>query len=51
MKKRPMREFEYLMAPLVKCARDTKEKKEAVRKENIEKGSKLPSVGVLGIDI
>ena len=42
MKERPMKEFEYLLAPLVKCAKETKERKQAVRKENIEKGSKLP---------
>lgn len=41
MKEHPMKEFEYLMAPLVKCAADAKEKKKAVRKENIKKGSKL----------
>ena len=40
MKEHPMKEFEYLMAPLVRCAKDNKEKKKAVRKENIKKGSK-----------
>ncbi|KAF6231217.1 hypothetical protein HO173_010549 [Letharia columbiana] len=38
MKEHPMKESEYLMAPLVKCAADNKEKKKAVRKENIRKG-------------
>lgn len=36
-----MKELEYLMAPLVECAKKTKEKKKAVRQENIEKGSRL----------
>lgn len=46
MKGHPMREFEYLMAPLVKCAADTKEKKRAARKENIRKGSELLGAAV-----
>lgn len=40
LKERPVKESEYLMAPLVKCAKDIKEKKKAVRNDNIEKGSK-----------
>ena len=40
MKGRPVQESEYLMGPLVKCATETKEKKKAVRKENVKKGSK-----------
>ena len=40
MKEHAMKEFEYLLAPLVKCAKEAKEKKKAVRKENIRKGSK-----------
>ena len=44
MKGRPMKEREYLLAPLVKCAAETKEKKKAVRKENIKKGSKSPGI-------
>ncbi|KAF6221291.1 hypothetical protein HO133_002146 [Letharia lupina] len=39
MKEHPMKESEYLMAPLVKCAADNKEKKKAARKENIRKGN------------
>lgn len=46
MKEHPMKESEYLMAPLVKCAADNKEKKKAARKENIRKGSKLRSAGL-----
>ena len=34
-----MREFEYLLAPLIKVAMESKEKKKAVRKENIRQGS------------
>ena len=50
MKERPMKEFEYFMAPLVKCAREDKERKKAVRKENIKKGSKfIKRPYVLGI--
>lgn len=44
MKGRPMKEFEYLMAPSIKCAAETKEKKKAARKENIKKGSKPPRI-------
>lgn len=33
-----MQEFDYLLAPLVKCAAEAKEKKKAVRKENIRTG-------------
>lgn len=46
MKGRPVQEFEYLMGPLVKCATETKEKKKAVRKENIKKGSKSSRIVV-----
>ena len=42
MKEHPMRELDYLLAPLVKCAKDAREKKKAVRKENIRRGSKSP---------
>lgn len=51
MKKRPMQEFEYLMAPLVQCAAEAKEKKRAARKENIKKGSESPSVGFCWVRI
>ena len=40
MKGRALKEFEYLLAPLIKCAKEAKEKKKAVRRENIRKGSK-----------
>lgn len=43
MKEHPMKELQYLMAPLVKCAADIKGKRKAVRKDNIKKGSNLPS--------
>ena len=36
----PQKEFNYLMAPLIKCAAETKTKKKVVRQENIKKGSK-----------
>ena len=41
MKEHPMKEFEYLLAPLVKVATESKEKKKAARKENIRQGSEL----------
>lgn len=41
MKEHAMKEFEYLLAPLVKCATESKEKKKAVRKENIRQGSEF----------
>ena len=41
MKEHPMREFEYLLAPLVKVATESKEKKKAIRKENIRQGSEF----------
>lgn len=37
---RPKNEREYLMAPRVKMAVETKAKKKAVRKDNIAKGCK-----------
>lgn len=46
MKEHPMKEFEYLMAPLIKCAADTKAKKKAVRKDNIRNGSRLSCIGL-----
>ena len=46
MKGRPIEESAYLMAPLVKRAEDAKEKRKAVRRENIEKGSEWPSLDV-----
>lgn len=46
MKGRPLKEFEYLLAPSMKCATETKEKKKAVRKENIKKGSKSSRIAV-----
>ena len=42
MKEHPMRESEYLLRPLVKVATESKEKKRAVRKENIRQGSEVP---------
>ena len=41
MKEHPMREFKYLLAPLVKVATESKEKKKALRKENIRQGSEF----------
>ena len=40
MKERPMREREYLLAPLISCAREDKERKKATRRLNIQRGSK-----------
>ena len=40
MKERPMRERGYLLAPLISCAREDKERKKAIRRSNIQKGSK-----------
>ncbi|KAM0805679.1 hypothetical protein BDR22DRAFT_968894 [Usnea florida] len=40
MKEHPMKESEYLLRPLVKVATESKEKKKAVRKENIRQGLK-----------
>ena len=40
MKERPMREREYLLAPLINCAKEDKERKKAIRRLNIQKGSK-----------
>ena len=41
MKEHPMKEFEYLLAPLVKVATESKKKKKALRKENIRQGSEF----------
>lgn len=41
LEKHPQKEFKYLMAPLIKCAREAKTKKKAVRQENIRKGSRV----------
>ncbi|CAD6575326.1 MAG: hypothetical protein ASARMPREDX12_001535 [Alectoria sarmentosa] len=38
LKRYPQKEFDYLMAPLIKCAAETKTKKKAVRQENIRRG-------------
>ncbi len=43
-----MKTNQYLMASLIQNARDTKEKKKAVRKENIEKGSKYQILIYIG---
>ena len=45
MKGHRVAEFEYLMAPLVECATKSKEKKKAVRKENVKKGSEFSNFG------
>lgn len=41
-----MKEIDYLLAPLVKCAKETKQRKKAVRQENIEKGSRLSKASI-----
>ena len=46
MKERPMRERDYLLAPLIICAKEDKERKKAVRRANIQKGSKSPSIAM-----
>ena len=40
MKERPMREREYLLAPLISCAKEDKQRKKATRRSNIQRGSK-----------
>ena len=42
MQERPMKEREYLLAPLIDCAKEDKERKKAIRRSNIRKGSKSP---------
>ena len=46
MKERPMREREYLLAPLISCAKEDKERKKAIRRLNIQKGSKSPGIAM-----
>ena len=46
MNERPMRERDYLLAPLISCAREDKERKKAIRRSNIQKGSKSSSTAM-----
>ena len=46
MQERPVKEREYLLAPLIDCAKEDKERKKAIRRSNIRKGSKSPRFAV-----